>query len=281
MRVMVIVKATSESEAGVLPSEHLLTEMGNFNEALVQAGIMKAGEGLKPSSAGKRVLFSGPNRTVTDGPFAETKELIAGYWLWEVESMEQALEWVKRCPNPMLSDSEIEIRPIYEMADFAEVDSTGSVAKQEETLANQLASQSGTVQPYLFFGGRADEALEFYQQTLGAKIGMVMRFSDSPDPVPEGMLDPSFKDKIMHSAFTIGAMTLFASDGCSEADGGKFDGFRLALSVPTVADAERLFQGLAATGRVDMPFGKTFWSDGYGMVTDQFGLGWMVMVAQA
>src|SRR5262249_46932944 len=110
MRVMVIVKASPESEAGEMPSQQLLTEMGAYNEELVKAGIMLAGEGLHPSSKGKRVRFSGKDRTVIDGPFAETKELIAGFWLWQVKSMDEAVEWVKRCPNPMMSESEIEIR---------------------------------------------------------------------------------------------------------------------------------------------------------------------------
>src|SRR3954462_11438106 len=111
MRFIVMVKATKESEAGVMPSEQLLTEMGKFNEELVKAGVMLAGEGLHPSSKGARVRFSGDKRTVTDGPFTETKELVAGYWLWQVKSMDEAIEWVKRCPNPMDEDSEIEIRP--------------------------------------------------------------------------------------------------------------------------------------------------------------------------
>ena len=110
MRFMIIVKATKDSEAGVMPSEQLLTEMGKFNEELVNAGVMLAGEGLQPSSKGARVRFSGSRRTVIDGPFAETKELIAGYWLWQVKSKEEAIEWVKRCPNPMPGESEIEIR---------------------------------------------------------------------------------------------------------------------------------------------------------------------------
>ena len=120
MRVMVIVKADSDSENGTLPSEQMLTEMTAYNEELVKAGIMKGGDGLKPSSAGKRVRFAGTNRTVIDGPFAETKELIAGYWVWEVSSMEEAVAWVKRCPNPMLGESEIEIRPFFEAEDFGE-----------------------------------------------------------------------------------------------------------------------------------------------------------------
>ena len=120
MRVLVMVKASKESEAGQLPSEQLLTDMTKFNEELVKAGIMLAGEGLKPSSAGKRVLFSGKDRRVTDGPFTETKELVAGYWLWKVKSIDEAIEWVKKCPNPMESDSIIEIRPLFESADFGE-----------------------------------------------------------------------------------------------------------------------------------------------------------------
>jgi hypothetical protein len=120
MKVTVLVKATADSEAGVLPTKELLTAMGEFNESLVKAGVLLAGEGLRPSREGKRVRFSGKARTVTDGPFAETKELVAGFWIWQVKSVEEAVEWVKRCPNPMLTDSDIEIRPIFGPEDFAE-----------------------------------------------------------------------------------------------------------------------------------------------------------------
>ncbi len=118
MRVMVIIKANKDSEAGKLPSQQLFTEMGQFNEELVKAGVMLAGEGLHPSSKGKRVRFSGEKRTVIDGPFAETKELIAGFWLWQVKSMDEAIEWVKRCPNPDGADGEVEIRQVFEMDEF-------------------------------------------------------------------------------------------------------------------------------------------------------------------
>lgn len=120
MRVMVIVKATKDSEAGVMPSDQLLAEMGTYNEELVKAGIMLDGSGLRPSSAGARVQFAGTKRTVVDGPFTETKELIAGFWIWQVKSLAEAVEWVKRCPNPMLEDSEIEIRPLFELTDFVD-----------------------------------------------------------------------------------------------------------------------------------------------------------------
>ncbi|MGJ4727925.1 YciI family protein [Luteimonas sp. SDU101] len=121
MRVMVLVKATEDSEAGVMPTAEMLAAMGRFNEDLVAAGIMQAGDGLKPSAQGKRVAFDGPRRTVMDGPFTETRELVAGFWLWEVKDMDEAVAWVKRCPNPMPGPSEIEIRPLYEMEDFAEL----------------------------------------------------------------------------------------------------------------------------------------------------------------
>jgi len=118
MKVLVMVKATKDSEAGAPPDEKLLTAMGKFNDELVKAGILLAADGLHPSSKGKRVHFSGPKRTVIDGPFAETKELVAGFWLWEVRNIEEAVEWVKRCPNPMPGDSDIEIRPIYSAEEF-------------------------------------------------------------------------------------------------------------------------------------------------------------------
>jgi hypothetical protein len=142
MRVMVMVKATKESEAGNLPSEQRLSEMGKFNEELVKAGVMLAGEGLQASSKGARVQFSsGGKRTVIDGPFTETKELVAGFWLWQVKSMDEAIEWVKRCPNPMDGDSEIEIRQVFEAADFG-AEFTPELREQERRLAEQMAKNA-------------------------------------------------------------------------------------------------------------------------------------------
>jgi len=140
MKVMVIVKATKSSEAGEMPTTELLEAMGKFNEELINAGIMLAGEGLKPSSEAVRVHFSGKTRSVTDGPFVETRELIAGYWLWQVKSMEEAIEWVKRCPNPMMEDSDIDIRPIYEMEDFGE-EFTPELREQEEKLRARVSRE--------------------------------------------------------------------------------------------------------------------------------------------
>lgn len=137
MRVFVAVKATSDSESGIMPSEELLTEMGKFNEELVKAGIMLAGEGLHPSSKAKRVHFNGSKRTVIDGPFAETKELVAGFWIWQVRSMEEAVEWAKRCPNPMPGESDLEIRPIFEAEDFGP-EFTPELRAQEERLRAKI-----------------------------------------------------------------------------------------------------------------------------------------------
>ena len=140
MRFMILVKADKNSEAGVLPDEKLLAEMGKFNEELVKAGIMLAGEGLQPSSKGARVKFSGKNRTVVDGPFSETKELIAGFWLWQCKSKEEAIEWVKRCPNPMQGESEIEIRQVFENEDFG-AEFTPELREQEDRIRAQIAAR--------------------------------------------------------------------------------------------------------------------------------------------
>ena len=141
MRFMVIVKATTDSEAGVMPSQELLTAMGKYNEELVKAGVMLAGEGLHPSSKGVRVRFSGPRRTVIDGPFSETKELIAGYWLWQCKSLDEAIEWAKRCPNPMPGESDLEIRQVFEAEDFG-AEFTPELREQERRLAEQMAANS-------------------------------------------------------------------------------------------------------------------------------------------
>ena len=143
MRFMVIVKATKDSEAGALPDQKILAKMGKFNEELVKAGIMLAGEGLQPTSKGARVRFSGNKRTVIDGPFTESKELIAGFWLWEVKSLDEAIEWVKRCPNPHPGESEIEIRQVFEAADFG-AEFTPELREQEDRLRAQIEKQKAS-----------------------------------------------------------------------------------------------------------------------------------------
>jgi hypothetical protein len=139
MRVMVLVKATKDSEAGIMPSTELLEAMGKYNEELIKAGIMQAGEGLHPSAKGKRVAFDGAKRTVIDGPFAETKELVAGFWMWKVKDMAEALAWVKRCPNPMPGPSEIEIRPLYETSDLEDA-LTPEIKEREQRIREKTAA---------------------------------------------------------------------------------------------------------------------------------------------
>ena len=141
MKVIVFVKATADSEAGVMPSEQLLTEMGKYNEELVKAGVMLAGEGLHPTSRGARVRFSGTDRSVVKGPFPNTSEQVAGFWIWQVKDLDEAIEWVKRCPNPMLEDSEIDIRPVFEAEDFGEA-LTPELRQQEEHLREMVAARS-------------------------------------------------------------------------------------------------------------------------------------------
>lgn len=140
MRCMILIKATAETEAGVMPSEQLLADMGRYNEELVKAGIMLAGEGLHPSSRSARVRFDGSKRSVVDGPFAETKELIAGFWLWQVRDLDEAIEWVKRCPNPTGAQSEIEIRPVFEAEDFG-AEFTPELREQEDRLRAEIAAR--------------------------------------------------------------------------------------------------------------------------------------------
>lgn len=279
MKVMVIVKASPSSEAGKLPSQELLQSMGQFNEDLVNAGIMEFGEGLKPSRDGYRVKFDGTARTINAGPFAETNELIAGFWIWNVRSMEEALEWVKKCPNPMEEASEIEVRPFYEMDDFATVDTDGAVREQEDALRRKMALQKSSLNNYLFYGGRCEEALNFYSQHLGAKVQLLLRFSEMPAEVPNDMVPEGSENKVMHAEFTVGGVTVFASDGCNDAE--SFGGFRLSLTLPTEELVQRTFAALAEGGKIDSPLEKTFFSPLYGQVTDQFGVGWMVMIDES
>ena len=276
MRVMVMVKASPKSEEGVMPDPELMEAMGRFNEELVQAGIMKSGDGLKPSKEGVRIHFSGKNRSVSDGPFAETKELIAGYWIWEVASMEEAIAWAKKCPNPMPDDSDIEIRPFFEMADFQTWDPDGDWLAKEEGLRHTLVRQNGQVQPYLFFSGRCEEALAYYEKVLDAKVGMKLRYDQSPQPVPKDMLQPGFESKIMHSEFQVGKQTLFASDGCN--DQGKLEGFNLVLTLENEETVRQTFETLASEGQVVMPLSPSFFTQLFGMVSDKFGVCWMVMM---
>ncbi len=279
MKVMVIVKASKSSEAGEMPTEELLNAMTTYNEELVKAGIMQSGDGLKPTSEGYRVRFDGNTRTVTKGPFAETNELLAGYWIWQVDSMEHAIEWVKKCPNPMYEASDIEIRSFYEMSDFEDADPNGEVAEKENALKQKIAMQNAAVNTYLFFYGRCEDALEYYKQHLGAEVSFLMRFSDAPESLPENMVPVGLENKIMHAQFKVANTEIFASDGCSADE--QSSGFSIALTLAEKSEAERIFNALADGGKILMPLTPTFWSPLYGQVQDKFGINWMVMLPDA
>jgi PhnB protein len=279
MRVAVFVKASKASESGEMPSEKLLADMGRYNEELLKAGIMTDAAGLHPTSKAVRVRFSGSKRTVINGPFPETKELVAGYWIWNVKSMDEAIAWLKKCPNPMPEDSDIEIRPHFEAEDFGK-EFTPELREKEAAMEAELSMRKANVQAYLFFNGQCEQALDFYTTALHAKVGGVMRYSESPDPLPPEMNKPEFANRIMHSEFKVGSITVMASDDCSTRT-VKHEGIKLALSVPTEADATRVFKNLSEKGTIDMPLTPTFWSPNFGMVTDPFGIGWMVMVQPA
>lgn len=269
MRFIVIIKANADSEAGIMPSAQLLTEMTRFNEELVNAGVMIAGEGLHPSSKGVRVRLSGGEPSVTDGPFAETKELIAGFWLFQVDSLEEAIEWVKRIPNPDAVETEIEIRQVFEAPDFGE-ELTPEVRDQEDRLRSRLSLQS--VNTYLLFSGDCEEAFKFYAQVLGGEIESMIPHRGTE---AEGFVPPNWLDKVMHASMKVGGGRLMGSDAPPERF-EKPQGFSVNLAIATVDEAERIFGLLAEGGSVTMPIGKTSWAARFGMLVDRFGIPWMI-----
>jgi uncharacterized glyoxalase superfamily protein PhnB len=274
MRVIVFVKADHNTEAGVLPSEQLLTEMGRYNEALVQAGIMKGGDGLHPSAKGVRVLFSGPNRRVIDGPFAETKELVAGFWIWEVRSMDEAIEWAKRCPNPTGEESVLEIRPVFEADDFGEA-FTPELRAQEERLRAQIEQDNAAggrlepvppprgATPYLIVRG-APDAIAFYQQVFGATVRLRL---DAPD------------GSVMHAELAVGVAAFMLSEEQPQwnslsplAIGGS-----ASSTLVYVPDVDAVVERAVAAGaKVTMPVADQFWGDRSGHIVDPFGHQWFV-----
>jgi len=276
MRFMILIKADKNTEAGVMPSERLLAEMGKFNEELVKAGVMLAGEGLHPSSKGARVQFSGDKRRVVDGPFAETKELIAGFWLWQVKSKEEAIEWVKRCPKPTDGDSVIEIRQVFEAEDFG-AEFTPELREQEKRLVAQIQSQTAAASaktiarvppshgatPYLVVKGAAD-AIAFYQRVFGAEL--LFRLDD-----PSGA--------VMHSELQVGPARFMLTE--ERPQHGSLSPLTIggsgSCATVYVSDADAVFErALKAGAKVMMPVQDQFWGDRMGGITDPFGHRWMI-----
>lgn len=276
MRFMILIKADKDTEAGVMPSEQLLTEMGRFNEELVNAGVLISGEGLHPSSKGARVRFSGTKRSVVDGPFTETKELIAGFWLWQVKSKEEAIEWVKRCPNPTGAESEIEIRQVFEMDEFGAEFTPELRAQEERVFAQARAQHQGAKPgqlppvpaprgaiPYLIVKGASD-AIGFYQRVFGAEV--VMRL-DAPDGL------------VMHAELKVGPSHFMLTEERPQHQalspltlGGS--GSQAVLYVP---DADAVVDRAAKAGAtVTMPVADQFWGDRSGCINDPFGHAWFI-----
>ena len=274
MRFMVLIKADKNSEAGVMPSEELLAEMGRFNEELVKAGVMLAGEGLHPSSRGARVRFKGKERSVVDGPFAETKELIAGFWIWQVKDKAEAIEWVKRCPNPMPGESEIELRQVFEAEDFG-AEFTPELRAQEDRLRAQVAEQqqarpsvpavppSTGATPYLVVKGAGD-AIGWYQRIFGAQLAFKL---DAPD------------GSVMHSELTVGPARFMLTEERLEhgSRSPKTLGGSATMQIVYVPDADAVYNAaLAAGATAGMPMGDQFWGDRSGSLTDPFGHQWFI-----
>lgn len=277
MRFMVIVKADKSTEAGVMPSEQLLREMGDYNEQLVKAGVMLAGEGLHPSKKGARVVFSGKRREVLDGPFAETKELIAGYWIWQCKDLAEALEWARKCPNPTGEESVLEIRQIFEAEDFG-AEFTPELRAQEERLlaeakkldearksggkVNPVPASTGAT-PYLVVKG-ANDAIAYYQRIFGAQLRFRM---DAPD------------GQVMHSELMVGPALFMLTE--ERPEHGALSPLTVGGSSTTavlyVRDADAVFNAAVASGaKVTMPMGDQFWGDRSGSLIDPFGHHWFI-----
>jgi uncharacterized glyoxalase superfamily protein PhnB len=264
MRFMVLIKSNADTEAGIMPSERMLTEMGQFNEELVKAGVMLSGEGLQPSSKGARVRLSGKQRTVVDGPFAETKELVAGFWLWQVKSREEAIEWARRCPNPTGEAGEIEIRQVFETEDFG-AELTPELRAQEDRLRNELAVRTvdpvppsqGAI-PYLVIRDAA-AAIGFYERVFGASV--VFRL-DTPDGKP------------MHAELKIGPARFMLTEERPDYQALGGTGSSVIAYVPDV-DAT-MARALVEGSTLGMPVEDQFWGDRSGSFTDPYGHQWMV-----
>lgn len=269
MRFAIIRKADENTEQGCMPSNELLLAMGRYNEELVNAGVMRAGEGLHPTREGLRLKFPGGQPIITDGPFAETREQIAGFTIIEVASKEEAIEWAKKWPRlDTETGAELELRQVYELDDFVQ----GEGIDLHSELTERLARQPSSACPYLFFPGNCREAFELYEHCLGGNIVAMMAHADAPPgEVPAGVAPES----IMHACLQVGGWTLMGSD-CPPEYYEKPQGFSVQIAFDAADRAEYAFNRLADGGKVQMAFGETFWAHRFGMLVDPFGISWMI-----
>ena len=273
MKFMILRKADKHTENGVIPSEDLLSAMGDYNMQLAQAGILRAGEGLKPSAEAARIQFQQGKPIITDGPFTETKEVLAGFTIIEVNSKEEALDWVKRWPvEDADGNVELELRQLYEMSDFAD----GPGLQKHIDLDHKRRKQPLSTSSYLLFDGNCREAFEFYAEVLGGDIVMMMSGGESPmaDDMPA-----EFADKVMHVSLQVGNWMLMGSD-CPPGMFEKPQGFHVQIAFEDEQQAETTFNQLAEDGIVQMPFEPTFWAKRFGMLVDRFGTPWMINCGQ-
>jgi uncharacterized glyoxalase superfamily protein PhnB len=252
-----------------MPEDSLLMAMGKYNQEMVDAGVFLDGTGLQPSSKGARIEFSEGLPVVTDGPFAETKELIAGFSVIEVASKEEALSWVKRWPvQDAQGAAKLELRQLFEMEDLEQ----GDGIAVHEKIVEQLARRPVSMSTYLNFNGDCAQAMHLYADVLGGHIDMMMAFDESPakDHVPE-----EWQEKIMHSQLSVGKWKLMGSDAPPGVY-NKPQGLNVQMDVDSVESAERIFASLAEKGTVVMPMAQTFWAERFGALVDRFGIPWMI-----
>ncbi len=274
MKFIILRKADENTEANVMPSEELMVAMGQYNESMANASVLVEGMGLQASDKGARISFRNGKPTVTDGPFIETKELLAGFTVFNAPSKQDAIEWVKRWP-PLDGDGnvELELRQVFEMSDFEQGEGTDI----HEAAFEKAHKQPTNICAYLGFNGNCREAFEFYADCFG---GEVLSLRDAPDSAKDCEKDPEnipaeSLNKIMHARLQIGPYLLMGGD----APGDMYkppQGFHVQLEINDLAQAEKSFAMLAEGGRVEMPLAETFWANRFGMLVDRFGIPWMI-----
>lgn len=273
MKFMILRKADRDTENGIMPSQTLFSAMADYNTQMAQAGILRSGEGLKPSADGTRIKFQQGKPIITDGPFTETKELLAGYTIIEVNSRQEALDWAKRWPKEDADgNAELELRQLYEMCDFA----NGPGLQKHIDLEQKLRKQPLFSSSYLLFDGNCREAFEWYAEVLGGTIIMMLTGAESPvaEEIPA-----EFSDKIMHVSLQVRNWMLMGSD-CPPGMFEKPQGFHVQIAFEDEQQAEATFNKLAEGGLVQMPFEPTFWAKRFGMLVDRFGTPWMLNCGQ-
>ncbi len=269
MRFMILRKADQHTEAGEMPSEDLIMAMGQYNERLIDAGVMVSGDGLKPSREGYRITFKNGEPIVTDGPFAETKELLAGFTMIEVDSKEEALNWVKQWP-PQDGEGEVilELRPVFGLEDFQ----PGPAIDKMKGHAERLSKQPDGMAVHLSFNGNCREAFDFYADCLGGVVETRFTHGEAP---PSEHIPADWSDKIMHSTLNLSGKIIMGADTPADFYQAP-QGFYVQLSIDDLDKATQAFNRLAEGGQIVMPFEETFWANGFGMAKDRFGIPWMI-----